>query len=146
MKAIWERLTTRDRIALCVAALMLILYLNLISGRFLLFWVDGVRLAAHGKSTTGLVTWTGGQSQIRYSWTVNGTNFEAQDGTGHRKFTTRDSIALRYLPESPSVAHFDWEKLKWRGEVGFPISLTIWLLICFLLVRRLRRISAANGT
>lgn len=140
MKEIWGRMTRRDRAAMYVLAPMLLLVLVwVVFCTFLMFWINGARLASHGVPTTGTVTWTGGRSQVRYTWTVNGEKFDSQDGTGHVMYSVGDQIALRYLPESPSVAHFDWEKLKWRGEIGFPVSFAMWLAACLLLIAKLRR-------
>ncbi len=140
MIGIWWRMSGRDRAAVCVLVpILLAFFAWIIVGNFLMFWISGALLRAHGVPVEGVVTRIGAHNQIRYTWMVDGHKFEAEDGTGHPMFAAGDTIPLRYLPESPSVAHFDWKKLEWRGQVGFLVSLAMWVGTCMLLLGKLRR-------
>lgn len=136
----WRGLSRRDKWGWAVAmAIILVFYLCVVGMCGLMWWINGAKLEGHGLSATGIVTASNTSGSrghwVRYEWRVDGKKFEGQDGCGRAVYYEGDPIAIRYLPEHPSVAHFDWQKLRLRGMlivlIGIPfgslLPLFLWL-------------------
>jgi len=130
---IWQRMERRNQFAVVVIAIMQVAFLIVVVGTGVRYWREGKALSEKGIPSVATVTGIGGGNQVSFSWTVAGRSFEATDGSGRQgRFALGEIIPIRYLPERPDLAHFDWDRLKMRGQllvwVGFPFwGLFIWL-------------------
>ena len=135
----WGRMEPRNRFAVVVIAIMHVAFLVVVVGTGVLYWIEGAALSAKGMPSVATVTAVGGRSQISFAWTVAGKEFEASDGSGYRgRFALGQQIPIRYLPERPDLAHFDWGRLEWRGKFLVLLGVPFWSLSIWITVRKLR--------
>ena len=140
IRKLWSAIAPKDRWPTAIVLGMTIAFLVFVVGMTGLgYWRTGVLLEREGVPTTAIVTATAGRSQIWFKWRVGSQIFESSDGEGHRVHHVGDTIPIRYLPSTPSVAHFDWVRLQWRGKMLFFVGLPFGILPLAFVWLRIRR-------